>query len=109
MEGERQSVSDFETFYLVPTIETMKSSLYSPHYEKLRAWLKRCREEGDLTLREASEIAGRHHSILGKMEQNSRKIEIIEFVHYCRALGVDPHEGLEVIIQSIEADVSQVK
>ena len=85
----------------------MKSSLYSPHYEKLRTWLKECRESGGFSLREASEVAGRHHSILGKMEQNSRKIEIIEFVRYCRALGADPHAGLDIIIQSIEEDLSE--
>ena len=41
------------------------------------------------------------------MEQNSRKIEIIEFVRYCRALGADPHAGLDIIIQSIEEDLSE--
>lgn len=79
----------------------MKSSPYSPHYEKLRLWLKKQRDASGLTLREASLEMGRHHSVLGKMEQDRRKIEVLEFVRYCHVLGVDPHEGLDILIQSM--------
>ncbi len=82
----------------------MKSSSYSPHYEKLRAWLKQKREEKGLSLRSASQIIGRHHSIVGKMEQNRRKIEVLEFLQYCDVLGADPHEGLEIMIESLKND-----
>ncbi len=82
----------------------MKSSPYSPQYEKLRIWLKKQREASGLTLREASLAMGRHHSVLGKMEQDRRKIEILEFVRYCQVLGVDPHEGLDILIQSLHDD-----
>lgn len=95
-------VSNFATFYLVSIIETMKSSPYSSHYEKLRTWLKQCRDESGLSLRDVAEVMGRHHSVLGKMEQDRRKIEILEFVRYCQVLGVDPHEGLEVLITSLQ-------
>lgn len=82
----------------------MKSSPYSPQYEKLRAWLKKQRDESGLSLREASHAMGRHHSVLGKMEQDRRKIEILEFVNYCLVLGADPHEGLEILIKSLKDD-----
>lgn len=78
----------------------MKSSSYSQQYSSLRAWLKAKREERGLTLREAAGFLGRHHSIVGKIEQNRKRIDIAEFVDYCEALGVDPHEGLEVFIHS---------
>ncbi len=57
-----------------------------------------------MTLREASLAMGRHHSVLGKMEQDRRKIEVLEFVRYCQVLGVDPHEGLDVLIKSVEEE-----
>lgn len=79
----------------------MKSSPYSPHYEKLRAWLKERRDESGLSLRDAADALGRHHSVLGKMEQDRRKIEILEFVRYCQVIGADPHEGLDIIIHSL--------
>jgi len=82
----------------------MKSSPYSSHYEKLRAWLKHRRDESNLSLRDVSEIMGRHHSVLGKMEQDRRKIEILEFVKYCQIIGADPHEGLDILISSLKSE-----
>jgi hypothetical protein len=82
----------------------MKTSPYSPHYDKLRAWMKQKREEKGLSLRSASALLERHHSVLGKMEQYRRKIEILEFVYYCEKIGVDPHEGLDVLLQSIRLE-----
>jgi hypothetical protein len=98
------SVSNFAPVYPVSIIETMKSSPYSPHYDKLRAWLKQQRENSGMTLREAAEVMGRHHSVLGKMEQERRKIEILEFVKYCHVLGADPHKGLDILIKSINTN-----
>lgn len=50
-----------------------------------------------MSLRAVAKIVGRHHSVVGKMEQDRRKIELMEFVTYCEAIGADPHEGLRLI------------
>lgn len=76
----------------------MKPSSYSPQYDKLRAWMKQKREESGLSLRAVGELVGRHHSVVGKLEQDRRKIELMEFIAYCEAIGADPHEGLSLII-----------
>ena len=81
-------------------IETMKGSTYSPHYAALRAWLITKREEKGLSIRDAGKLVNRHHSIIGKMEQDRRKIDILEFVEYCQKLDIDPHEGIDVILSS---------
>lgn len=78
----------------------MKPSAYSPHYVKLREWLKARREEEGLSLRAVSEMLDRHHSVVGKLEQNRRRIDIVEFIEYCEVLGCDPHEGLNILIRS---------
>lgn len=75
----------------------MRSSTYSKEYAALRAWLKTKREEKGLSLREVGELVGRHHSVIGKMEQDRRKIDVVEFVEYCKALDIDPTEGIQVI------------
>jgi hypothetical protein len=80
----------------------MKTSSYSPHYEKLRSWLKERRTLSSLTLREIAPLIGAHFTSVGKMEQDRKKIELVEYIKYCHAIGADPHEGLDVIIQSIE-------
>ena len=92
-------VSNFATFYIVSIIETMKPSSYSPQYNNLRAWMKQKREESGLSLRAVGEIVGRHHSVVGKLEQDRRKIEMLEYVAYCKAVGADPHEGLDLILK----------
>jgi transcriptional regulator with XRE-family HTH domain len=83
-------------------IETMKSSPYSPQYDKIRFWLKLKREESGLSLREAAKAMGRHHSVIGKMEQDRRKIEIFEFLAYCKVLEADPHEGLDIMLKAMK-------
>ena len=82
----------------------MKSSPYSSHYDKLRDWMKQRREESGLSLRAVSEVMGRHHSVLGKMEQDRRKIEIMEFISYCQVIGADPHEGLDIMMSSLKSE-----
>lgn len=76
----------------------MKPSLYSSKYDKLRAWLKAKREERGLTVRDAADAWGRHYSIVGKLEHNRRRIDIMEFVEYCQVLRIDPHEALDILI-----------
>ena len=100
----RMFVSNFATVYFVSIIETMKTSVYSPHYDKLRLWLKAHREERSLSLRDVSEKWGKHHSILGKIEQARRKIELVEFLELCQILEVDPLEGLSVIMKSMNTN-----
>lgn len=80
----------------------MKSSTYSIHYEKLRKWLKLKREEKGLSLRDVASIVDRHHSIVGKMEQDRRKIDVVEFVEYCIELEIDPLEGIKVVVDSLD-------
>lgn len=82
----------------------MKPSPYSPQYDKLRSWMKKRREESGLSLRDAAKVMGRHHSVLGKMEQDRRKIEILEFVSYCKVIGADPHEGIDLLVKSLKLE-----
>jgi transcriptional regulator with XRE-family HTH domain len=77
----------------------MDRSIYSEKYQALRKWLKaeRQKQEG-LTLRVLAARLGIHHSIVGKIEQGERKLDVMEFVEYCEALGVDPVAGIRVIV-----------
>jgi len=78
----------------------MRHSPYTQDYNARRVWLKAQREAKGLTLRQAGERVGRHHSVIGKLEQNRRRIDVAEFVDYCLGLGFDPHEGLEILIRA---------
>jgi transcriptional regulator with XRE-family HTH domain len=82
-------------------IETMKPSVYSQEYQNLRDWLKSKRNEKGITLRDVAIKLGRHHSIFGKLEQDRRRIDVVELVIYCQAIGADPHEAIDILINSL--------
>ena len=72
-------------------------------------WLKAQREGQSLTLREVSERWGRHHSILGKIEQARRKIELVEFIELCEIIDADPHQGIALLIESMNKKAKRQK
>ncbi len=48
-------------------------------------------------MRELSEKLGVPHSFVGKVEQGERRIDVVEFIQYCKALDVSPVKGLEAV------------
>lgn len=79
----------------------MRYSRNSQNYADLRTWLKTHRLAAGLTIRTLADRLGVDHSIIGKIEDGSRKLEVFEFARYCEALGVDPHAGLNVIVTGL--------
>ena len=51
-------------------------------------------------MREFSEKVDLHHSIIGKIETGDRRLDVVEFIQYCKALEVNPREIIELIIDS---------
>ena len=38
-------------------------------------------------------------SWVGKVELGERRLDLIEYVRYCKVLEIDPHEGLDLILR----------
>ena len=72
-------------------IENMAKSLHSPEYEHFRSLLVAAREKAGLTQTEVAAILRRPQSFVAKYELGERRLDVIEFVQVCTALGVDPH------------------
>jgi len=77
----------------------MEKTIYSEDYARLLQWLRDQRNEQGLTMREAGERLGVLHSWVGKVELGERRLDLIEDAQYCNALGIAPHEGLDLILQ----------
>lgn len=77
----------------------MEKTIYSEDYAQLLQWLRDQRNEKGLTMRELGERLGVIHSWVGKVELGERRLDLIEYAHYCNALGIDPHEGLDLILK----------
>ncbi len=81
----------------------MPKILLSEENQRLISWLKSQREAKGLSMRALAVELDRPHTFVGKVEQNERQLSVVEFVHYCRALGASPVEGLAAIDRSIKS------
>jgi transcriptional regulator with XRE-family HTH domain len=65
-------------------------SLRSPQHKELLRMLIAARDEADLTQEKLAARLGRHQSFVAKYEGGERRLDVIEFVHICRAIGISP-------------------
>lgn len=80
----------------------MKKTIYSEEYKQLREWLISKRHEKKLTQRDVAKLLNITHSWVAKIEQGERRIDLIEYVRVCNVLGVDPHEGMDLVIATMK-------
>ena len=76
----------------------INKSVSSDENKVLMQWLKQQRKEKGHTMRTLSQLLGTPHSFIGKVENQERRLDIVEYVRYCKALEVDPIEGLTKIL-----------
>jgi len=76
---------------------TMKKSIYTTESDKFGTWLRQQRESRGLTMRQVADVIKEPHTFVGKIETGHRRLDLIEFVWYCKMMGFDPREGLAVI------------
>ncbi len=69
-------------------------SLRSPQHRELLRRLVAARHSADLTQHDLADRLQRHQSFVAKYEGGERRLEIIEFVQICRAIGVTPEAML---------------
>jgi transcriptional regulator with XRE-family HTH domain len=67
-----------------------KQSSQSYEVDILIAAMKSAREAAGLSQREVAKRLGFHPTVYGKIERGDRVIDVVEFVHVARALGIDP-------------------
>ncbi|APV35624.1 helix-turn-helix domain-containing protein [Acinetobacter soli] len=75
----------------------MTSSINTQEMLALTQWLKLMREEQHLSMRTLAERMEKPHSYIQKVEQGERRLDVVEYVWYCRSLGVNPYQGLDLI------------
>lgn len=73
----------------------MKKAISSPQYSNLISWLKSARLERGLSLRDLAERLEEPHSFVQKVEILERRLDVYEYVEYCKALGLNPADGLK--------------
>ncbi|MFW2082331.1 helix-turn-helix domain-containing protein [Acinetobacter guillouiae] len=85
----------------------MTKSIHTDEMIALRDWLKDQRKAQHLTMRSLAQRIEKPHSFIQRIEDGERRLDIVEFVWYCTALGVDPHTGIDLILKTTPFNSSQ--
>jgi len=77
------------------------SAFHSRDYDVLRQVLLRARLKGGLTQNLVATRLDKPQSYVSKYENGERRLDVIEFIRVCRAIGCSPSEELiEVVKQA---------
>lgn len=68
----------------------MAKSIYDDEYRKLIGMLRSERIAAGLTQQQVADRLGRPQSFVAKVEGCERRLDVVEFLHLCRVLGVEP-------------------
>lgn len=69
-------------------------TIHKDRYSKLIEEMVRLRKDKKMTQTQLAQQLGRPQSYVGKVETRERKLDIIEFVDWCNAIGQSPSEVL---------------
>ncbi len=67
----------------------MKST-HSPEYQQAVAALISARKERQILQTDLAERLGKPQSYVSKFERRERRLDIVEFIEVCRAMGANP-------------------
>ena len=66
--------------------------MYGSEQLLLREWLVSQRKAAKLTQRQLADKLQVVRSLVGKVESGERRLDVVEFTHYCRALDAERTE-----------------
>ena len=68
----------------------MSKTIYQDRYARLVHALREIRTQNNVTQIQLAERLGKPQSYIAKVETLERKLDIVEFVDWCKAIGADP-------------------
>ena len=71
--------------------------------DALRNWLRSNRTARNLPMRTIATRLGVSHSWVAKTENGERRLEVVDYVNLCFALGLDPIKGLDLVITNLSS------
>lgn len=77
------------------------TSVYSDDYQRVIRALKKARKERRITQAQLAEALGKPQSFIAKVESGERRLDVVEFVHLSRLVGIVPEVVLDGIGKNI--------
>lgn len=65
--------------------------------EGLIQWLKKQRESSGLTMRDMCKQLDCSIGLVQKIESGHHRLDALQLVRYCEAIGADAHEGIRIL------------
>ena len=95
------------SLYNEPIIGSMlktkfRESIHAKPYAAMRSFLKEKRKESGLSNRKLGEELQTAYSLIAKVESGDRRLDVVEACKYCKAIGVEPLELIEVILTNLD-------
>lgn len=78
----------------------MQKSTFTPLYEAFRRKLIAMRQAENLTQRQLAKRLKREHSMIAKIEQGERRLDVVEFYWVCVALKHDPEKVFSELVRA---------
>lgn len=75
----------------------MEKTIYNRDYEALILWLKTARKSSGLTMRDLCKVLDCSIGYVQKIENGLHRIDALQLVRYCEAIGADVHEGIKIL------------
>jgi len=79
----------------------MRSEIYSKEHQKLRSALKRERLAAGLRQSDLADKTARSQAYISKFEKGDLRLDMVDFVLFCRCIGCDPHQIMEEVFAEI--------
>ncbi len=79
----------------------MTASIQSPEYQHVLAKLVKMRDDAGLSQRDLAKLLERENSFVWRIETGKRRLDVVEFLWVCKALGRNAEVEYRDIIQKI--------
>ena len=81
-------------------------SFHTNEYEAFIRRLVTARKEAGLTQQELAVRLNKHQSFVSKFERGERRLDVLEFITVCRALGLDAYRIIHEVESSLFLDLN---
>ncbi len=83
----------------------MARSTHHQHYQVLLHVLREMRERVGLTQVALADRIGNTQTFVSKVERGERRIDVVEFVEICEALGIEPTKAFAEFVTQRQAGI----
>jgi transcriptional regulator with XRE-family HTH domain len=87
----------------------MAKTIYRDEYRVLLSVLRDARERSGLTQADIARHLEKPQSTVSHMEGGSRRVDVIEVIDYCNAVGSDPLDAFRSILARVGPRLGKVK